>query len=309
MTIFTHEIVRMERSATKNSGSPMWRCQTKDGERVNVFQHSDPEKDNTEMFRKAGYFGYMEGLKIGEAVEWSESPIWVVMEKDGDWWAVKDVGTKPHDAEPDVLWMPDLKAYRKRAVCQAQERLEDLPFVIVDVETTGLRPDDEIIAVAIIDAMDGEPLLNTLVCPRDPKKLYRKQKDGLCAADVTGIRPEQLMEAPTFKEVWPEIRNYLYNEQWAAYNAGFDMGSLDRECSNAGLPLLTNRGVFDAAVIAAEYLGNWNAKRQWFEMLKLGEAATQLGVMVEVSHQAGADAKTTYAILKAIADDVNGEPF
>lgn len=104
MTVFTHEIVRMERGATKNSGSPMWRCQTKDGQKVNVFQHSDPAKDNTELFRTAGYFGYMESLRVGEAVEWSQSPIWVVMEKDGDWWAVTDVGTKPHDAERKALW-------------------------------------------------------------------------------------------------------------------------------------------------------------------------------------------------------------
>lgn len=308
MTTFTHEIIRMERGATKNSGSPMWRCTTKDGERVNVFQHNDPAKDNTAMFREAGYFGYMESLKIGEAVEWSQNPIWVVMEKDRDWWAVTDVGKKPHDAEPDVLWQPNLKLYCERAKCQAEYLFNETNVYFVDVETTGLRTDDEIMAVAVVDAL-GTTLLDTLVRPMNPNKVFRIGKDGLNAAQLTGITPEQVMEAPDFREIWGGLSAILNEEFVAAYNAPFDLAALDRECSNHRLPLLTPRGVYDVAVLAAEYLGNWNPKRQWFEMLKLGEAASQMGLMVDVTHAAGADARTTLDVLKAIAEDAAGAPF
>lgn len=304
----THEIVRMERGETSGSKSPMWRCQTKDGQRVNVFQHSDPAKDGSKLFIEAGYFSAMEPLRVGEAVEWSQYPIQVAMVSDGKWWEVTAVAPKPEGAEPDVLWQPDLKAYRLRAIRMAFHLINHEDVRVFDVETTGLRTDDELIAISIFDER-GDVLLDTFIHPEHPEKLFRKQKDGLCAADVTGVPLDVLQGSATFLERWPDISGALDRTHWCAYNASFDVAVLDRECSNYGLPLLTKAGVFDAAIIAAEYLGNWNAKRQWFEMLKLGDAASQLGVMVEVAHQAGSDAKTTYDILKAIAADVLGEPF
>lgn len=310
MTVFTHEIVRMER-ATNKYGDPMWRCTTKNGEKVNVFQSGDPAKDNTVMFREAGYFGYMEVLKVGEAVEWSESPIWVVMESDGKWWSVKEVGKKPHDAEPDVLWQPNVAQFRERAVRLAVRSLVDETRLrIVDVEMTGVRSDDELTAIAIFDGA-GTLLLETQVRPPNPNKLLRVGKGGLTAADVTGIMPDDLKDAPTFAELYQRIFEYLDDADLVAYNAGFDYGALDRECSNNNLALIGCRSVMDVAVLAAEYLGNWNEKRQWFEMMKLGEVAARLGIMIDVQHAAGADVKTTLAVLKAIASDVGNQdiPF
>lgn len=303
---YTHEIVRMERGETKGSKSPMWRCRTADGQSVNVFQHIEEKKDSSKLFITAGYFSHMDNLKIGEAVEWSEHPIQVVMVSDGKWWEVKAVAPKPDDAEPDTLWQPDLKAYRQRAQRMALQ-IVNHAVRIFDVETTGLRPDDEMVAISVLDL--PEVALDTYIRPAHPEKLLRPQKDGLCAAQITGITPEMLENSRCFKDIWDDLHGALDGAHWCAYNAGFDVAVLDRECSNAGRPLLTNAGVFDAAMIAAEYLGNWNPKRQWFEMLKLADAATKLGVQMQFEHQAGSDAKATYDILKAIADDVLGDPF
>lgn len=306
---YTHQIVRMERGATKNSGSPMWRCRTADGESVNVFSHSDPAKDNTVFFKEAGYFDLMDALKVGEALEWNTHPIPVTMEKtpDGKWWSVVAVAPKPADAEPDVMWQPNLRLYQQRA-----QRLALMIVThgvrILDVETTGLGADDEIVAVAVLDE-NSQVCYESLISPRHPEKLLRVGKGGQTAADVTGLLPEMVDDAPEFDKVWNELHGALDGSHWCAYNAKFDCEALDRECSNYDLPLLTNSGVWDAAQIAAEYLGHWNEKRQWWEMLKLSDAATQLGIQIEVSHQAGADARTTLALLKAIANDVLGEPF
>lgn len=306
MVNYTHEIVRMERGATKTSGSPMWRCTTADGQLVNVFQHSDPTKNTAKLFLEADYFHFMESLKIGEAIEWSGNPIKVVMASDGKWWEVRIVLPRPADAEPDVMWQPFLEGYRRRAHTLAGWLLRrGNETFCVDLELTGLRTDDEVVAIAIVD-LNGQVHLDSLVQPEHPEKLLRKQKNGLCAADITGITADQLIEAPTFSELYADILDNLDGKRWVAYNAGFDVGALDRAASNAQMPMLMNNGVFDVAVIAAEYLGNWNAKRQWFEMLKLGEAATRLGVVVDVQHHAAADALTTLKVLKAIADDVLG---
>lgn len=310
MNTYTHEIVRMERGETSGSKSPMWRCQTADGQKVNVFQHSDPKKDGSKLFIEAGYFDLMDGLKVGEALEWSAYPVQVELERtpDGKWWEIVTVAPKPDGAEPDVLWQPDLTEYRKRAVRQANE-IVNHAVRIFDVETTGLRPDDEIISISILDEA-SDVKYDTLIQPCKPEKLLRKQKDGLCAAEITGITPESLEYELPFRNHWMNIHKALDGCHWCAYNAGFDVAALDRACSNEGLPLLTNAGVFDAAIIAAEYLGNWNPKRQWFEMKKLAEAATELGIMLDAPHQAGADARATYDILKAIAADVlNPVPF
>lgn len=307
--IITHEIVRMERSQTKGSGSPMWRCTTKDGASVNVFQHNDPAKDNTAIFREAGYFDLMNGLKVGEALEWSQWPIPVLMNKDGNWWRVDGVASRPKDAEPDAMWQPNLELYRKRAVYQANLIINHA-VRIFDVETTGLRTDDELIAISIFDE-NSDVMMDTLIRPAHPEKLLRVQKGGSTAAEITGITPEMLENTRCFVDIWDDLHGALDGAIWCAYNASFDVGVLDRECSNAGRPLLTNRGIFDAAQIAAEYLGNWNEKRQWFEMMKLGEVAARLGIMIDVQHEAGADVKTTLAVLKAIASDVGNKdiPF
>lgn len=307
MTNYTHEIVSMKRAETSGSKSPMWRCVTKSGEPVNVFEHLSPDRDTSRLFIEAGYFDLMSALKPGEVLEWSNHPIPVVMVSDGKWWTVTAVAQKPEGAEPDVLWQPDLKAYRARAIQRAQ-MIFDNAFRCVDSELTGLRTDDEMTAISVIDE-NGDMQLDTYLKPAHPEKLLRVQKDGMSAADVTGITPELLENTRCFKDAYANIYDALEIETWVAYNAGFDVAALDRECSNAGVPLLMPNAVHDVAMIAAEYLGNWNPKRQWFEMLKLGDAASQLGVQVEVVHQAGSDAKTTYDILKAIAADVLGDPF
>lgn len=309
MIEYTHQIVRMERGVTKGSGSPMWYCLTKDGERVNVFSHANPERDNTIYFREAGYFEAMDALKEKEVLEWSEYPIDVAMRKtpDGKWWTITAVAPRPEGAEPDARWQPDIRLYRARARQMAKWLVEN-PICIVDVEMTGLGLDDEITAIAILSTRTGE-CYESLISPRQPEKLLRPQKGGQTAADVTGLMPEMLDDAPEFEEAYPFIAAILSWATWCAYNAPFDVGALDRECSNQGLSLLTNAGVFDAAQIAAEYLGNWNEKAGRFDMVKLAEAATQLGIQIDVSHAAGADARTTYAMLKAIADDVLGQPF
>lgn len=305
--MYTHEIIRIERGETKGSKSPMWRCQTKDGQRVNVFQHRDPHKDNTMAFELAGYFNLMNALKVGEALEWSEYPIQVMMSKVGDWWEINHVGQKPAEAEPDVLWKPNLELYRKRAIYQANQIVNHAVRVF-DVETTGLKSTDEMISIAILDEK-SDVCFHSMIKPAHPEKLLRIQKDGLSAADLTGISPEMLNDAPTFADVWQDIHRVMDGCFWAAYNSPFDCGALDRACSDSGMPLLTTNGVFDVAVIVAEYLGKWNEKRQWFEIIKLSAAAEELGVGLGNAHDAGADAEATLAILKAIARDSAGFPF
>lgn len=308
---YSHAIVRMERSTTKNSGSPMWRCTTQDGQKVNVFQHSDPVKDGVRPFQEAGYFAEMDALRIGEALEWEGAPIRVKMQADGQWWKVTEVELRPEGAEPDTLWEPYIKLYRRRAQHQAQHLLRQ-GFNVLDVEATGIKVDDEIVSIAVVSSQTGEVMLDTRIRPRNPSKLTRIQKGGLSSVDVHGLTADMLKDAPTIDIVVSQIESVLTGSFVAGYNVRYDVDMLDRNLSDNGYEPMIYGCVWDVAQIAAEFLGNWNAKRGWFEMVKLDEACAAFGITRTDSHDAKADALATLALVKAMADaDVEswGVPF
>lgn len=299
MTQFTHEITRMERSETKGSRSPMWRCSTRDGQKVNVFSHNDPAKDNTTLFKGAGYWPEMEALKVGESLEWSQHSIWVKMRQVDGWWVIDEVLKRGDVAAPDSRWQPKLALYRARAQFQADYLMRTSNLRIFDLETTGLNTDDELVSIAILN-INGEVVFERRVKPAHPDKLLRPGKNGQSASDINGILPEDLAGEESFVELYPLIKNALNNCPWVVYNAKFDPPVLDRECSNAGLTPFTNGGIFDVAQLAAEYLGNWNEKRQWFEMLTLEDAVLELVGGVGQLHDAANDAQSTLMILESI---------
>lgn len=47
---------------------------------------------------------------------------------------------------------------------------------------------------------------------------------------IHGIAEEQLVDAPTFAEIWPTMRDLLVGQTVVMYNASFDLGKL---CSSA----------------------------------------------------------------------------
>lgn len=49
---------------------------------------------------------------------------------------------------------------------------------------------------------------------------------------VHGIKPEDVKNSPTFKELWPELYTYLDSSLLVAHNAGFDMSVLKASCND-----------------------------------------------------------------------------
>lgn len=297
----THEITRMERSATKNSGSPMWRCRTSDGQTVNVFQHSDPVKDSSLLFDRAGYLEDMRSLQLGEALEWTGAPVRVEMRKKGDWWEVVQVEPRPAGAEADTLWQPDLEAYRFRAHLQAEMLMSDDEFDLLDLETTGIKLDDEIVSMALLSC-DGEIIVNTLIQPKHPAKLDRIGKNGQTASDIHGLTAADLVDVPTLTDVMLDVFAHLEGKTILGYNVRFDLQMLDRNCSNDEILLPVWGAMWDVAQLVAEFIGNWNAKRGWFEMITLDEACSIFGIERDVKHDAKADALATLKLVEAMAD-------
>lgn len=303
MTDYTHQIVRIERSVTKGSSSPMWKCLTADGQTVNVFRHALPERDTFDLLVQAGY-GDLIQMHLGDVQRWRHNyPIAVRLVKDGSWWKLAAVEPRPVQAHPDADQdsIPNPALYHSRA----QRLCNDLLLLpsfwrSLDFETTGLLEDDEMVSVSVVSGY-GEALFDTLVCPAHPEKLLRPGKYGKCASDINGITPEAVSGAMMTADALADLTEYLSGQIWVAYNAPFDVGVLERECLAYGHPLIFALGIHDAMRIFADYRGEWDPKEQQFKTVTLSKAARMLDIDPGLLHTARADALTTYELIKAMA--------
>lgn len=291
----THQIISIVAGKTQNSSSPMYRCQTLDGERVNVFKHADPKKDSFHLFADAGY-SEIGDLDLNEVMTWKNSPIGVVMGKsaDGKWWEVREVVSRPDGVMPDPVYVPDLGWYSANARMRAGWLLEG-PFesVFFDTETTGTDRKAEIISLAILDCFGGE-VLKTLIQPQDFKALES-------TTHVHGLSEHDLIGKPTFPEVANEIRGKLDGIVWVAYNANFDYQMIEQNFQMYGMDAPICLGLHDAMLLYSQWAGKWDKAAQRWENVKLQDAAQELGIAVPMVHDAAQDAKTLYALVSHIA--------
>ena len=84
----------------------------------------------------------------------------------------------------------------QNAAERARTILQGSPLFF-DTETTGLGSNAEIVEVGIVDAV-GKTVLESLVRPR-----RRIPSDAIA---VHGISNEMVRDAPTWGEVWPQVR-------------------------------------------------------------------------------------------------------
>jgi DNA polymerase III subunit epsilon len=304
-----YRIVQMERAATKNSNSPMWRCMTDTGERVNVFEHSDPAKDTFHLFKTALYGGYMQAMKVGDVLEWNAHPIVVEMKKKGEWWEITNVLTNEHSTGPDEpTQTPDATAARNAAIQWAADLVEN-PFLIFDTETTGVQEDDEIVRIAIID-QDGNVKLDQLICPTDRGIERLTQKDpkrGIAPQDIHGITPEMLKEAPSYEKVREDLWWLLdYSPYIIAYNADYDVKMLNHveKAYYSKSPSTPMSHTVEADCAMKQYsafAGEWNSFQKNWKWHKLAEACQREGLPLLAEHDPVNDCKMTLALIQRMA--------
>jgi DNA polymerase-3 subunit epsilon len=156
--------------------------------------------------------------------------------------------------------------------------LAEVPFVAIDLETTGARPGTA--KITEIGAVRFEGLrevsrFSTLVNPMRPIPPMITQ--------ITGITQEMVADAPRIEEVIPELLEFLAGAVVVAHNACFDVAFLNYELRRLKGRQL-GEGAFDTLPLA-------RALAPGLPNYRLGTVAEALGAPVAACHRALADAQ------------------
>lgn len=207
--------------------------------------------------------------------------------------------TEP-DPEPEPA--EERPAVYPRTLDGFKRMVADGDYVILDTETTGLH-DGEICQIAIIDGATGNMLLNTYV--------QTVQPIPESAARIHGITDEKVANAPTWAEIQPKARELLRGRHVVIYNAVYDRKMMHKSDERSGLPRVDYKAeaakYWCAMEYYAEYVGNWSDYHQSYRWVKLTEAAAREGVSTHNAHDAYADCRMTWGVIRSMAGLV-GQP-
>lgn len=148
-------------------------------------------------------------------------------------------------------------------------------LVAIDLETTGLDVTrDDIIEIGAVRTRGGEILdeFSALVNPGRPIP------PGI--SHLTGIRNEDVLDAPGIQTVLPQLRAFVGNAPWIAHNIGFDSAFLYRH------GILRSNVRIDTYELASVLLPR--APRY-----NLTSLSSIIGVEIEAAHRAVYDARAT----------------
>jgi DNA polymerase-3 subunit epsilon len=161
------------------------------------------------------------------------------------------------------------------------DRLADLSYVVVDVETTGgssFGPDriTEIAAV-IIERGAISRVYETLVNPQRPIPPM--------VTRLTNITWDMVAHAPTFREIVPQVADAIRGHVFVAHNAGFDWRFVTNEIARATGERLEGRRLCTVKM-ARRLLPQLHRR-------SLDYLARHYNVEITARHRAGGDAVAT----------------
>lgn len=160
------------------------------------------------------------------------------------------------------------------------------PLAFIDLETTGINlSTDRIIEIAIVKLQtDGSKVIK--------RKLINPQMPiPKASSDIHGITNEMVKDAPAFKQVANEIKQFLDNCDLAGYNSNrFDLPLLVEEFLRAGL----NFDISDKHLLDVQKVYHMMEPRTLSAAYKF-----YCDKNLENAHSAEADAQATFEILES----------
>jgi DNA polymerase-3 subunit epsilon len=160
------------------------------------------------------------------------------------------------------------------------------PICFIDLETTGINVStDKIVEIAIVKIMpDGTKQVKRKLV--NPEMAIPK-----AASEIHGISDEMVKEAPTFKQIANEIKQFIELSDLAGYNSNrFDIPMLNEEFLRAGISVdIESRKLLDVQKVY-----------HMMEQRTLSAAYKfYCNKNLEDAHSAEADATATWEVLEA----------
>ena len=144
---------------------------------------------------------------------------------------------------------------------------ESINFVAIDFETATSKAACQV-GIAVV--RQGEIVEQICRYIQPPGNRYVRQ-----AIAVHHITPDMTIDAPTFAELWPEIRKYFHCQLLVFHNSSFDLNILKKEMERYDLNAIRPMGIVDTYELTG---------------YKLEEACTDYGIEIENHHNALSDA-------------------
>lgn len=165
------------------------------------------------------------------------------------------------------------------------EALDDLEYIVFDIETTGLSADfDQIIEFGAIRVKNHHVIdqLTTYVKPTIKVPTFISEK--------TNITMEQLKDAPALKDVIHQIADFIKDGVLVAHNAKFDVGFLNQAFLTYNIEPI-KQPIIDTLELSRILL----IDRKSF---KLGRVARAFSIAYdeEVAHRADYDVRITHQV-------------
>jgi len=171
-----------------------------------------------------------------------------------------------------------------------RDELEALSYVVVDVETTGMNAffGDRVTEIAAVVVRGGRiaEQFQTLVNPERPIPAM--------ITALTHITPQMVRDAPRFREIAPELLQFLQGHVFVAHNAEFDWRFVSAELARATNRQLTGRRLCTVR-LARRVLPQLRSRR-------LDSLAHFYDVTITDRHRAAGDALATAHILLRLLD-------
>lgn len=163
-------------------------------------------------------------------------------------------------------------------------------FVAIDVETTGLRPQRQrVIEIALIRYEDGQEVR------RYESLIHPERSIPKFIADLTSITDAHLAESPIFKQIAPEILEFVGDAMLVGHNVGFDISFVNAELKRCNLPTLINDRL-DTLGMAVRLL-------RGLRKPNLQRVAEMVGLNPVKLHRAGPDASLTAEVALRLVDE------
>lgn len=175
------------------------------------------------------------------------------------------------------------------------ESLFKTTFVVVDLETTGLRAvSDHIIEIGAVKSRGGEAIetFSSFIDPGIAVPAKITQLTGITTADVES--------APQLGTVLKQFLAFAEGSVWVAHNAKFDLGFLRQACTDLGVEW-PRPAVVDTLTLARQVLS-----RSEVGSFRLGSLARHFNVTHPPSHRALDDALATSEILHHLLENLAG---